>query len=219
MPFGAVASGEIEGLNVSDRIAVAIGGPIINLLVSVVFIAFWWIYPDSYAFTDIIVEANLSLFIVNLIPIMPLDGGRVINAFLTDRISKEKADKITKILSIVLSMGLFALFILSAFYTFNLSLLFFSLFTLFGAFGGGKNNKYVRLYFGVERLLKNGAKIKRYAISSDTSIKQIIRLCDSASVNEFDVYKNGKKIAFISYEKLSEILVKANFYEKVEKYL
>lgn len=220
MPFGAVAKGDVDGLNVKDRIAVALGGPIVNFFICVGVIALWWLYPDTYAFTDTVVEANLSLLLVNLIPVFPLDGGRIVHAIFSESKNKEVADKISKVLSGVLALGLFALFIVSAFYSLNLSFLFFSLFTLFGAFGKSKDNKYVRVYLGINpKLIKNGAKIKRYAISVDTKVKKLLALCDSLSVNEFTVFDGDKAIGVISQEKLRYILEKGDLYGSVSEYL
>ena len=69
MPFGAVVTGNIDGLNFKDEIKIAIAGPFINLAIALFFIALWWIFPEIYAFTDVVVEANLSLALVNFLPI------------------------------------------------------------------------------------------------------------------------------------------------------
>ena len=41
MPFGAVVVGNIEGLRFRDQVKVAIAGPLINVAVSLFFIATW----------------------------------------------------------------------------------------------------------------------------------------------------------------------------------
>ena len=66
MPFGAVVSGNIEGLKFSDQIKIAFAGPFINVAISLFFIALWWIYPECYAYTDVIVGSNLSMALINL---------------------------------------------------------------------------------------------------------------------------------------------------------
>ena len=71
MPFGAVVRGDIDGLKFSDEIKIALAGPLLNLAIGLLFVAIWWIYPESYAFTDIVAEANFSLALVNFLPIFP----------------------------------------------------------------------------------------------------------------------------------------------------
>ena len=140
MPFGAVVSGNIEGLKFTDQLKIAFAGPMINLLIAIVFIAFWWIYPISYAYTDIAVEACLAMALVNFIPVFPLDGGRMLLAGLSLSIGEKKAKKTCRVIGVVFAVLLFALFILTLFYQPNVSLLFFSLFVIFGAFNNDKEN-------------------------------------------------------------------------------
>ena len=67
MPFGAVVSGNVEGLKFLDEIAIALAGPFLNLAIGVFFVAVWWVYPESYAYTDIVAEANFSMALVNFL--------------------------------------------------------------------------------------------------------------------------------------------------------
>ena len=97
MPFGAVVSGNIEGLKASDEIKVAIAGPFINLAVALFFVATWWIFPEAYAFTDVVAEANFIMAVINFLPVFPLDGGRIVLAILSSKMNKTKAIKIMKI--------------------------------------------------------------------------------------------------------------------------
>ena len=128
MPFGAVVSGDTDGISVKDEIKIAISGPLLNLGIALFFVSLWWMFPTLYAFTDIIAEANFSLAIINFLPIYPLDGGRVLSASLKGMFGKDRAFLICKIIGVVFSLVLFGLFIFSLFNTLNLSLLFFSSF-------------------------------------------------------------------------------------------
>lgn len=72
-----------------DNLKVALAGPLSNLLLAIVFAAFYWIFrpaADSWAaaFTVVIVQINLVLMIFNLIPIPPLDGSKFVHLFLDE---------------------------------------------------------------------------------------------------------------------------------------
>lgn len=220
MPFGAVVSGNIDGLKISDEIKIALAGPFINLAIGLLFVASWWIYPESYAFTDVVAEANFSMALVNFLPIFPLDGGRVLSAILTESFGKERAGVICKITGAVFSTLLFTGFVITIFNQINLSLLFFSLFVLFGAFGKNKENRYVRLYSALEEdCLKRGMPFKKHALYKTATVKKLMSLLDETAVNEVAVFDGEKQIKLLSPKKINEIIEKGDLYAPIEKYV
>ena len=205
MPFGAVISGDDE-LSVRDQTAIALAGPLTNVCVGLLFVAFWWLFPETYAFTDVVAEANFAIAAVNLLPVFPLDGGRVLYSFLAVRFSQKTAKKVCAAVGAVSALGLLALFIASLFYTINLSFLFFSLFILFGAFAGKKKNAYVRLFTGLDpRKLRRGVPYRKQAIDGDAKLKDLIRILDAEAINEVAVFSDGKEKFLFSQEKILKI--------------
>ena len=121
LPFGAVIDGDMKG-NFKDEIIVALCGPLCNFLAALFFASIWWFQPTTYAFTDTAYTSSLSIAIVNLFPVYPLDGGRILKYALAAFFSKGKADgqsaerkaeRICKGISLVLSILLFLLFFLN----------------------------------------------------------------------------------------------------------
>jgi len=70
-----------------DTILVAVAGPLANFIMAVIWFILWERIPNSgfnqMAYFGIVL--NLMLMVFNLIPIPPLDGSRIISAFLPDQ--------------------------------------------------------------------------------------------------------------------------------------
>lgn len=221
MPFGAVVSGNIEGLKFSDQIKIAFAGPFINVAISLFFIALWWIYPECYAYTDVIVGSNLSMALINLLPIYPLDGGRIVFSCLANKVGYNKAFTICKILggafSFLLILGFTACLIDGIF---NFSLLFFSLFVCFGTFSRERENRYVKIFAcSSTENLKRGMPVVRHAVDKDITIKRLLLVIDERAMNEIEVFDKDKKIALLNQKKIEEIIKNANIYQKLSQSL
>ena len=220
MPFGAVVSGDIDGLKPRDEIMVALAGPFINLAVGIFFVATWWIFPESYAFTDVVAQTNFSLAIVNFLPIFPLDGGRVLTASLSEKLGRKRAFNICKWIGGFFALLLLAGFIFTLFNTVNLSLLFFSLFVLFGAFGKNKDNVYVKLFTALdEKRLKRGMDVKRQALHKNASVKKLLSMLEVDAVNEIVVFDDEKPIKTLTQDKLKELIESADLYSPIGRYV
>ena len=218
MPFGAVVTGNVDGLKFTDQIKIALAGPILNLSVCVFFIAIWWVFPEAYTFTELVVQANLSMALVNLIPAYPLDGGRVLSATLTEFIGEKKAIIVCKVLAGILGGTLFGCFIYSIFNQVNFSLMFFALFVIAGAFDKKRGNVYVKLYSGIseERLLC-GMPVKKVALSVNADVKKLISILDVNAINEVSLIKNGKSVKVLGDDDLKKIIENTSVYTKLSE--
>ena len=220
MPFGAVVSGKLDGMKLKDEIKIALAGPFINLAVGLLFVASWWIYPESYAFTDIAAEANFSMAIVNLLPIFPLDGGRILSASLSLLMGDDKAFFICRIIGVVFALLLTALFIISAFNQINLSLMFFAAFVLFGALSRHKENKYVKLYTAPEEDgLLRGMPYKKQALSINATVKKLMLCLDERAINEVVIFDGNKQVTTLTQSRIGEIVERADLYSPIKKYI
>ncbi|MCT4606695.1 MAG: M50 family metallopeptidase [Marinisporobacter sp.] len=107
-PFGGVAAvEETLAMNPKHEILIASSGPIFNffmVLIGYNLLYRFYITVDGFSF---FMQSNLIIGIFNLLPIIPLDGGRVVRAYLAYFIGFKKATKIVVILSKMISVLLF----------------------------------------------------------------------------------------------------------------
>ena len=96
-PFWIVIAFESFENTEKNKILIALAGPVINIIIA---LAFMTINIDK---SQIIVNTNLVLAICNLLPIYPLDGGRILKSYISIRLGSAVADNITnKIANILL---------------------------------------------------------------------------------------------------------------------
>ena len=82
------------------KLIIALAGPITNLIViCIVYIFCSIIKKSNLAFSTDIIYANLLLFLFNMLPIYPLDGGRVIKEILNINFGEKNSYKYIKNIS------------------------------------------------------------------------------------------------------------------------
>jgi len=144
LPIGGVA--RLQGLPNSPggELMVAIAGPLVNLVIALVIIAGMYfsghgiIYPDTdglsiltnpIGFLHLVLVLNLVLFFFNLIPAYPMDGGRILRALLSYKLTKLQATRIASLVGRVFAVAFIAL----ALYNRLPSLLFIGFFIFYMA--------------------------------------------------------------------------------------
>ncbi len=87
--FGGVSEIEEEAATPSDELAVTLAGPATSLALGVLFMAIGWLLssalPLPARISLILGVANLSIGLFNLLPGLPLDGGRMLRALVWRR--------------------------------------------------------------------------------------------------------------------------------------
>jgi Zn-dependent protease len=81
--FGAVASGSKRNVPPWQEIAVLLAGPLPGIVAGTLLLA--TLSPDASPLLHNVAWSMLILNYINLLPIMPLDGGRILNVALFDR--------------------------------------------------------------------------------------------------------------------------------------
>lgn len=84
LPFGGVAAmEEAVAADPLDEIVVALAGPFMNIAMIFLSLLLWWSSVWSADWTHFFVTSNLIIAGFNLLPIWPLDGGRIVQAVLS----------------------------------------------------------------------------------------------------------------------------------------
>ena len=218
MPFGAVIDGDLRGISFKDEVFVALCGPLCNLLTCVLFVAVWWCFPDTYAYTDTAFYSSLAIALINLVPAYPLDGGRVLNSLLVRAFIKggdsaraeKKSRAICRVITLLFSVVFLAVFIGGCIKkTPNFTLLAFGVFLLVGAFGNREENAvYVQMDFSNRDALARGVEIKRVAVMETRPVKDVFRYLSRGSYLVLEVYSEDERLLYtLSQNELSKLFL------------
>ena len=177
MPFGITLrlSGSIIKSPLKE-IIIAIAGPFANVLM----IAFAlllesmciWSGASLFLFTYL----NVIMFLLNMLPCMPLDGGRVLRAMLVGKVGyinavnyQRKLEKL--IILVLLILGVVLIFITK----FNISLVMVAAFLIFNVSGEETRKNYIvmREIMGYKDKLKNRKYMRTKGIAAKSSAKAL----------------------------------------------
>lgn len=226
MPYGASVSGEYVCVYPKDELFIAAAGPASNFIVSLLGAALWWLFPVTYPFTEPLIISSFFVGVMNLLPVFPLDGGRMLLAVLGLRHDSKKAHRIVKAVSIIigvlLAMSGIILMIYGIFIqaqTVNFSYITLTIFMLVSAVLPDNETKYQRLYsmaYSSDRL-KRGLQVRDIMVSDDKTLLELSKMLSGNHYTRFHISGYDFKVKRVVTEtELEEKMLVYNASEKVK---
>lgn len=219
LPYGAVLYGVPGEISARDEVKIALAGPAANFVVAFFCIALWWIFPATYAFTDIVVTASLVTGVFNLLPAYPLDGGRAALALLSVKYPYKKSLRAVKISGAVLSLVVFGLYVGTLFFEANVTLALVAFFLMQGALYDLKESAYNKVLSEnfKRKKLAGGILGRTIYISENMTLRKLINTLNHNYYYEIVVTDNNfKELKRIKQHELNELIINNSLYTRVK---
>lgn len=213
LPIGGVARLESLPKEPVRELWIAIAGPAVNVVIAGL-LAIWLSWGDHWQplaklsptqghFAERLLAANLMLIFFNLLPAFPMDGGRVLRAFLAMRMDYARATNIAATLGqgIALVFGFIGLFI-------NPMLILVALFVWIGA---GQEADLARMRSSLAGVAVERAMMTDFrSLAPTDSLARAVDLVLSGSQTDFPVVDNGRLVGLLTRADLVAALAKGS---------
>jgi len=206
-PFGGMAQTQNPYASSAPRLGmVALAGPAANFLMMLCSAALcqWNILPTVHSAE--LVRVNAALMFFNLLPALPLDGGRIMYAVLSLFLPRERAASIGILSGRILAalLILFSLWGMWRFGKLNLSPLFAAVFILVSA--GDERRAFcdsrMRLLLDNMRPIRMPTPVRLIAVDAATDAHTALQAAVPGKITLYAVYQDGRLAQIIDDRQL-----------------
>ncbi|MFQ6099201.1 MAG: site-2 protease family protein [Armatimonadota bacterium] len=212
LPIGGVSNMERIPEEPRQELAISIAGPAVSAGVFVVIAVLLGIgglnpfsappmrdvtgHPMGFVgFLRQLMWINLILAIFNLVPAFPMDGGRILRAFLAEHMDYVRATQTASVVgqAFAFLMGFVGLFL-------NPWLILVAIFVFMGA---GQEEQQVRVRSVLRDVPAAAAMLTRFdALAPEHTLRQALELASRGFQHDFPVVRDGTVVGIITHEDL-----------------
>ena len=204
LPIGTVLKlKNLDEATPKEDLIISLSGPLINIILAVIFYVLNQNMPRNYF--NILYLGNLALGLFNLIPALPLDGGRILRDLLSLRIIYRRANSITIKCSIVMGFMLMVFYFLLFFSgrsNFNIGII--ALFILVTSFMEKERIAYIIMGDIIKKrykFIKKGyIENKSISIYYKSDLLSILSIVDKNRYNMFTILDKDMRVIDLIYE-------------------
>ena len=186
MPFGAAIKMKSQHNLNEDEFFLAFCGPAASIIAATL-VAGLITFFGELQFLSPFINASVLLCVLNLIPALPLDGGRMLRGILCKKLKPSSANRICAIIGIFLSIALLSFDIYALKNgVFNPSMFILAVFIFSGAVGELKNKAYSSVMASYSRSSalkeKGSLKLNTVAMHEDESAADALKKVNGATL-------------------------------------
>lgn len=224
LPIGGVAMLERLPVDPRQELAVAFAGPAVNFLIALIFLPVLLVMDSRvigemsnfilninqgafppfrvsffHWFAFFLVTLNIIVGLFNLIPAMPMDGGRVLRALLAIKLPRHKATQIAATIGAIIS----GVIVIYGVFNKNWILVFIGLYVFTSAFGEFRTIK--NELFLAENKVSQLMDTNFSMINEETSLKKVVEAFTLQDLNYLIVQGNsGGVVGVLTQESVLE---------------
>lgn len=194
----------IDELSKKEKAQIYLAGPCMNLAIAFIFFLVGLIINNSII--DKIININLSLLFFNILPAYPLDGSRILEIILSEKILYKKVNDIISKISYIIAIFLITITLIAFIYSKNLnvSLIVAAIIICLITKGEKKSAMYIlmrNIFVKRNKLLRNKyIENKSISVYYKLGLINVMAIIDKNRFNSFYILDDDLKLLFIMHE-------------------